>query len=193
MRLFPKIICMMHLHLINLESTLIAMDTSTFTIDTHSTAAAPILLSNESDTIWLHPICNPGISFCSMSIGNGSTTNYSLSDAELDTINTISNTAKLYLGDIDGESNDISSIFVSDLSLSTNISNNVFISALNNQMNNFGNILFEENSSSIFNQMNIKFMANNKIDFGADSSIFMVGDESRLLIVGTIDGTGMGR
>ena len=61
--------------------------------------------------------------------------NYSLTDSELDTINT-SSSSILYLGDI---TQDISSIYINGLSFESSVTSNLYISSLNN---NLGNIIF---------------------------------------------------
>ena len=57
--------------------------------------------------------------------------NYSLTDSELDTINT-SSSSNLYLGDILTETQDISSIYINGVSFESSVTSNLYIASLNN-------------------------------------------------------------
>ncbi len=107
-----------HAARLNLESARLVLS-STIVIAENADADAG------GDTIWLHPTCSASAvaaASCSMQIGGpeaaAGSTNYSLSDAELDRINSSLSPASttLRLGDIDTESNDIGSISLGNIS-----------------------------------------------------------------------------
>ena len=107
--------------------------------------------------------------------------NYSLTDSELDTINTSLSSANLYLGDILTETQDISQIFINGLSFQSTVTSNLYIKALYNNLGDI-TILNKPFTASI---MNINLISNNKISFKTKSSLLLSANSSYKIFLQT--------
>ncbi|MCP4243751.1 MAG: hypothetical protein GY772_24625, partial [bacterium] len=151
---------------LHLESAQFNWDTTTCKIESDLNSQ---LAADQLDEIWLHPTCDGLADSCTVNVGTGSIavspSNYSISDEELDTIDTAS-PSTLYLGDIDGETSDIAAVFVASLSAASSVASALFISALNGDA---GSIKLTDSTS--FDGMDVSLWANDRIEFASSSSL----------------------
>ena len=171
---------------LNLQSALLSLDTSApgvCRIDTDRLGGN----ASSADVIWLHPTCEDAATPCVMHLG-GATDNvdasYTLTDSELEHINT-SATATIFLGDSSlALSHDIDAISVYDISsLTGDVGRevNIIANSLSTAGGHQGDIRFAASTSAVFTLADVNIAATRHITLEHAASLRLDATASHTL------------